>query len=424
MGIPGLLKQVNPLITKENLYALARGKRVGVDGHVWLHQLAYGFAQCIVVDKDYGPLAKEFLQRAISVQSQGVDLLFVFDGAPTPAKGETDQARQVRRARALSKLEHEAEPDPKTLRAAISLGWSAVEAVLIELRKYGLPYVVAPYEADAELSLLSRKGEIYAAATVDSDFIVHGISNIFFKVCWRSGRCHFYQRSILENPARWPRTNETTSTLLSLVKQAGLEVLLCFGLLVGCDYGTKIKGVGGKTAAQILDAVVARHGVELLRDAERAVDALATSAREKCNSKNIKQNLGSDRFTCLLCTVATLMFLCAATDMDVASWKEKAATAITDFRHALAYDPERKQVVTASAEHNQSAVEKWPFLGSHIPDSLAEARALGAVSPAGATVELPDVDIIRTASMAYCLTEDMIPGAHLPPLPWEHGFNP
>ena len=275
MGIPGLLKQVGPLLTRENLYAIARGRTVGVDGHVWLHQLAYGFAQCIVVEKNYQPLARQFLQQALTAQSHGVTMVFVFDGAPTPAKRETDQSRQVRRAKAVAKLQLGLDPDPKVLRAAVALGWAAVEAVIRLLRQYGIPYLVAPYEADAQLALLCRESLVWGVTTVDSDFIVHGMANIFFKVQWRTGRCHMYRRSLLENPASWPVTAEVQqSPLLQIVRSAGLEVLLCFGLLVGCDYGTKIKGVGGKKAVRILQDLSEAFGVGVLACASSALDRL------------------------------------------------------------------------------------------------------------------------------------------------------
>ena len=275
MGIPGLLKQVGPLIKKENLFSIARGRRLGVDGHVWLHQLAYAFAQCIVVDKDYQPLARQFLQQALFAQSHGVSLVFVFDGAPTPAKRETDQARQVRRAKALAKLQLGLEPDANTLRAAVGLGWPAVEAVIGLLRQYGIPYIVAPYEADVQLALLCEESMVWGVTTVDSDFILHGMKNIFFKVNWRTGRCHLYSRELLERPDEWPRTAEVDSPLLNLVRLAGVEVLLLFGLIVGCDYGTKVPGIGGKKGALCLVELCDACGPDILTEAAEAVAPLS-----------------------------------------------------------------------------------------------------------------------------------------------------
>ena len=77
-------------------------KRVGIDAHVCLHKLAYAHSQSIVIDGDdyKPPLALDFAQEAQIVMGRGIELMFVFNGRPTPAKLETDQASQVRRAKA------------------------------------------------------------------------------------------------------------------------------------------------------------------------------------------------------------------------------------------------------------------------------------------------------------------------------------
>ncbi|RUP44580.1 PIN domain-like protein, partial [Jimgerdemannia flammicorona] len=46
------------------------------------------------------------------------------------------------------------------------------------LRSEGVQYVVAPYEADAELAYLSRTGKVDAVVTVDSDLIVFGCKRV------------------------------------------------------------------------------------------------------------------------------------------------------------------------------------------------------------------------------------------------------
>eukprot|EP00873_Tetraselmis_striata_P046137 jgi/Tetstr1/466401/TSEL_010930.t1 len=201
--------------------------------HAEAFLLGYHHAQSIVLDKDYEPLAKHFLQQTQSVLGRGVDLLFVFDGAPTPAKRSTDSARQVRRAKAYAAVQYDgAEADPKMLRAAVSLGWPAVVAVLSQLRRAGIPYIVAPFAADAQLSLLARDGKIWAAVTIDSDFIIHGLPRVFLKVSWRSGRCLLYSKAVLQDPDRRPELPskfKPPQQLLPIVKDAGLPARLCFG---------------------------------------------------------------------------------------------------------------------------------------------------------------------------------------------------
>eukprot|EP00873_Tetraselmis_striata_P046093 jgi/Tetstr1/466357/TSEL_010887.t1 len=323
MGIPGLLTLVDPICEKTNLYALARGRRLGIDGYVWMHKLGYHHAQSIVLDKDYEPLAKHFLQQAQSVLGRGVDLSFVFDGAPTPAKRSTDSARQVRRAKAYAAVQYDgAEADPKMLRAAVSLGLPAVVAVLSQLRRAGIPYIVAPFEADAQLSLLARDGKIWAAVTIDSDFIIHGLPRVFFKVNWRSGRCLLYSKAVLQDPDRWPELPskfKPPQQLLPIVKDAGLPAMLCFGLLDGCDYGTKIRGVGVVKAAEILEDVVKQHGAVALQDVRGAVTLMAQEVLKHLNRRG---------------------------DFDADAWIPTALNAIDVFQHALAYNPETRKVET------------------------------------------------------------------------------
>jgi len=77
-------------------------------------------------------------------------------------------------------VQHEgAEADPKLVRAAVSFVWPAVEAVIRELQRVGIPNIVAPYKAEAQLALLARKEVVWAVATVDSDLIVYGTPRHF-----------------------------------------------------------------------------------------------------------------------------------------------------------------------------------------------------------------------------------------------------
>jgi len=287
MGVPKLLQYLGPLLRTTNLYGVAEGKRIGVDGHVWLHQFAYHWAEDIVYHKNYEPLAREFLQQAQYVLGQGVEVFFVFDGAPTPAKRCTDQERQRRRAVALANIMHGSNTDPSAaaLRAAVSLGWPAVQATISVLRKHGIPYLVAPYEADSQLALLAKGGHVWAVATVDSDFIIHGIQRIFFRVSWGSGRAAFWDRSLAENWQGWPNEDAWKTDFLTILASCGCGFLTAYTLAAGCDYNTKITNVGPAGAMRACKAVMVVQGESVFADLNVAVPFLADELKLLSPSK-------------------------------------------------------------------------------------------------------------------------------------------
>jgi exonuclease-1 len=50
-----------------------------------------------------------------------------------------------------------------------------------ELKRCGIEYVVAPYEADAQMAFLDKMGAVSAIVTEDSDMILFGCRRVFSK---------------------------------------------------------------------------------------------------------------------------------------------------------------------------------------------------------------------------------------------------
>ena len=243
------------------------------------------------------------------------------------------------------------------------------------------------------------------------------------------GRCHFYSREILEDPALWPPATSKCSELMELVKQGGLEVLLCFGLLVDFDYGTKIKGVGPKLAVSLMKQMVRSKDMGVLKDAHKMVDELAPLVLALCardpeeeeSGDHAKEDHPEDSQLIKQCRG----LLRLGWERQATSWKQKARDAITVFRNALAYDPVSKKVITPAGIHNSIALVESPFLGvAVIPDEIAEERSLGLLNTNNQPVELPPVSQVRTACMDVILTEDMIEGASLRAAPWPPEYRP
>jgi exonuclease 1 len=112
------------------------------------------------------------------------------------------------------------------------------------LRAESVPYVVAPYEADAQLTYLEKIGLVDGIITEDSDLLVFGCRNVLFKL------------------------DAVTSTAVSIARsdfasvtspEGGLPLLgwsdaqfRAMAILSGCDYLESVGGVGLKTAWVLL----------------------------------------------------------------------------------------------------------------------------------------------------------------------------
>ena len=57
-----------------------------------------------------------------------------------------------------------------------------VRKLIAALRERGVDYVVAPYEADAQLAFLSRTGSVDLVVSEDSDCLVFGCKRVLFKL--------------------------------------------------------------------------------------------------------------------------------------------------------------------------------------------------------------------------------------------------
>lgn len=112
-----------------------------------------------------------------------------------------------------------------------------------------MAYVVAPYEADAQMAYLERIGLVSGILTEDSDMLVFGCKQVLLKL-----------DSVESTVISISRTD-----FASMVSSAGGGISLygwsdvqfrAMAILSGCDYLASIPGVGLKTAW----ALLRKHG--------------------------------------------------------------------------------------------------------------------------------------------------------------------
>ncbi|KAF8643403.1 hypothetical protein HU200_066887 [Digitaria exilis] len=252
MGIPNLLRFLKPFIEPVHIKKYA-GKRVGIDAYSWLHKGAYACSMELFTDP-----RSTAARRYISYFMHHINLLrhykvvpvVVFDGGSMPCKAATDNERQRRRELSLNMAKEKLEQGNTA--AAVDLFRKAVHITplmayqLIKiLRSENVEFVVAPYEADAQLAYLTTlnadQGGIAAVITEDSDLIAYCCPAIIFKMD-RFGNGEEFTME---------RTLNTEKHALSF-RDFDQQLFTGMCVLAGCDFLPSISGIGTKRAYSII----------------------------------------------------------------------------------------------------------------------------------------------------------------------------
>lgn len=174
----------------------------------------------------------------------GIVPYIVFDGDYLPSKSLTEIERASKREESR-RLGLELQRLGKTSQARLELQ-KAVDVTpemagqfIEKLNNIGVKYLVAPYEADAQLAYLERKGIIDAILSEDSDLLVFGAKCLLTKLD-QYGDC-----------VEINRMDFTACRDVSLVGWSDAE-FRCMAILSGCDYLPSISGMGLKTAHQLV----------------------------------------------------------------------------------------------------------------------------------------------------------------------------
>jgi exonuclease-1 len=123
----------------------------------------------------------------------GIKPVVVFDGAPLPAKAATEAERAHRRQVSLARAfdAHDSGNKAKAFQTFVQ----AVEITTFLARKFQealevakIDFVVAPYEADAQLAFLSLNKSIDFVISEDSDLLTYGCQRVLYKLDAKTGR--------------------------------------------------------------------------------------------------------------------------------------------------------------------------------------------------------------------------------------------
>ncbi|KAI0475525.1 Rad27p/FEN-1 endonuclease-like protein [Xylariaceae sp. FL0804] len=264
MGIKNLysiIKDEAPGAVKEGDIKNQFGRKVAIDASMSI----YSFL--IAVRSDGQQLMNEsgdttshlmgMFYRTLRMVDNGIKPLYVFDGAPPKLKSGELAKRFQRKAEASESLEEAketgtAEDVEKFSRRTVRVTREHNAECQQLLKLMGIPYIIAPTEAEAQCAVLARAGKVYAAASEDMDTLCFDSPILLRHLTFSEQR---------KEPIQEISVEQVLEGLGMERKQAHQFVDLC--ILLGCDYLDPIPKVGPSTALKLirehgtLEAVVA-----------------------------------------------------------------------------------------------------------------------------------------------------------------------
>ncbi len=261
----------------------------------------------------------------------GIEVVLVIDGGSLPCKADINKKRREDRAEAFEKgLLADKRGDSRDARRqysrACSITYEMRHELITQCKSRSISFVVAPYEADAQVAKLAQCGVADFIISEDSDLLAYACPRVLFKLDFKSGKGDEVQvmRDLASNKA--PSFRHWNHDMF---------VYMC--ILSGCDYCEGVPGVGIQTAHKL---------VRIHRSPSKIFNALRRAGK-------LPQNFEED------------------------FWN-----AYRTFRHQRIYCPQGRVIETLfpiqeSGDHNQM----WEFLGPWVQPSIAIGIAEGNLHP-------------------------------------------
>ncbi|CZT01415.1 related to exodeoxyribonuclease 1 [Rhynchosporium graminicola] len=329
MGINGLLPLLKSIHKSCNLRKF-EGKTLGVDAYGWLHRGTVACAMELAMGKPTKKFVEFAMHRVRMLQHFGVIPFIIFDGDYLPSKAATEADREKRREQSR-KAGMELLNAGKTSQAYLEFQKSVdvtpemARQLIDELKRTGVQYIVAPYEADAQMVYLERKGIIDGILSEDSDLLVFGAKCLLTKLD-QYGNC------VEINKADFSACKEITLTGWSD------REFRTMAILSGCDYLASINNMGLKTAYRM----VRKH-----KTIEKVIRMLSFDGKFHVPKTYLEQFRQAE-FT---------------------------------FLHQRVFCPQARTLVLHTTPEQPLDLDKMPFLGADIEPGIAQGVARGDLNP-------------------------------------------
>lgn len=298
MGVPKLKYTVNGILC---LFDIKRffGKNCAVDISSWLSKSIYVYKNTDFCDARDTTLYIDYcVKKLMSLKAMNINPIVVFDGAKVPAKKMTHDNRSERKQELIKRSINAKENGDTDLYTKLriqssSVGFRAVTNLIKVLERMNVDYVVAPYEADAQISKMFIDKEIDFVITEDSDFIIYGCENICFGFEIENITGDNYINNLQSTGMLYESSKLLDPSNNTIIAGSNKLNKLRFASVISqCDYYDGIPGIGISSALKIINAMndsVSHYFDCINEDHVKILITRVVSSSKRC-SKNIDIN--------------------------------------------------------------------------------------------------------------------------------------
>ncbi|GFE52664.1 flap endonuclease 1 [Babesia ovis] len=245
-GLIGFLSETAPGSLSECSLESLSGTTVAIDASTALYQFTIAIREGSYLSSLTNSKGEStshitgLLNRCIRLFEFGLKPIFVFDSTPPEAKLQTLAKRKELRQEAENSLEEAKERDDKEairkyVGRTVHISKKENDSAKQLLRLMGVPVIEAEEEAEAQCAYLVKQGLADAVGTEDADALVFG--------------CGVLLKNLTASNKKILKVD-----LPKVLKLLNLshEEFTDFCILCGCDYCGTLKGIGPKTAYNLI----------------------------------------------------------------------------------------------------------------------------------------------------------------------------
>ena len=360
MGVPNFLSHIINCAGREvdlQHYSIRKEPlRVAIDISSWIHRACFTYSDVLADEKHLNNYGRSILQyEEQQKQQDGIDvptnkievlefiakscetvmenvlsfqketkteILIVFDGTTPPIKANTVVDRGVKRQ--IEQAYRDLPVDKSAQSSLLERRYianrrsgagehysSVVDAVIVALRSEKIPFLVAPYEADAQLAFLQINGYVDLVVTEDSDLIAYGLSTPLLYRLQRNSKGGMSRGVLI-------RRNDFAAIFDFNVQKNSFDLtdftpsmMACLFACLGCDYCSKLRGIGLSLACRDIRAAFLQNDMSECSPLEKLMNSLFKSTWDRMK----------------------------LTDDDKDVFERDFLAAIVMYRHAMIFDP-------------------------------------------------------------------------------------